>query len=62
MCQVRECVRSNTNFDPLNRDVNFGVLEMFFSFLCTEYDEMAEYKTLKKRKRRNSPKKTIGLF
>ena len=36
---ICECVKSNTNFHPLNQDVDFGMLEMFFSFQCTKYDE-----------------------
>ena len=36
---VGECVRSNINFHPRNQDVEFDLLEMFFSFQCTKYDE-----------------------
>ena len=36
---IYECVRSNINFHPQNQEVDFGMLEMFFSFHCTKYDE-----------------------
>ena len=51
---ISECVRSNSNFHPRNQDVDFGMLEMFFSFQCTKYDE--------NRWLVIAPKKTIGLF
>ena len=36
---ICECVRSNRSFHPRDQDVNFDILEMFFSFQCTKYDE-----------------------
>ena len=43
-----ECVRSIINFHPQNQDVDLDMLEMFFSFQRTIYDE---------KKIRNSPEK-----
>ena len=43
-----ECVRSIINFHPQNQDVDLDMLEMFFSFQRTKYDE---------KKIRNSPEK-----
>ena len=60
---ICECVRSIINFHPRNQDVDFNMLEMFFSFQCAKYDEKRWLNTkLFKKKRRNSPKKTICLF
>ena len=36
---IGECVRSNSNFHTRNQDVDFDMLEMFFSFQCTKCDE-----------------------
>ena len=38
-CYICECVRSIINFHPRNQDVDFDMLEMFFSFQCTINDE-----------------------
>ena len=36
---ISECVRSIINFHPRSQDVDFNLLEMFFSFQCIKYDE-----------------------
>ena len=36
---ICECVRSNSNFHPQNQDVDFDMLEMFFSFQCAKYEK-----------------------
>ena len=60
---ICECVRSIINFHPRNQDVDFNMLEIFFSFQCTSYDENRWLNTkLKKKDRHYSPKKTIRLF
>ena len=46
-----ECVRSNINFHPQNQDVDFDLLEMFFSFQCTKYDKNAWLNTKLFKKR-----------
>ena len=53
---------SNINFHPRNQDVYVNMLEMFFSFQCTKYDENRWLNTKLLKNRRNSPKKTISLF
>ena len=46
-----------------NQDVDFGMLEMIFTFQCTKYEKNRWLNTkLLKKKRRDSPKKTIRLF
>ena len=58
--RICECVGSNSNFHPRNQDVDFDMLEMFFSFRCTKYDEN-RWLITKLFMRHNSPKKTIRL-
>ena len=36
---ICECVRSNSKFHPRNQDVDFGMLEMIFTFQCTKYEK-----------------------
>ena len=43
-------------FSPTKPNVDFAMLDMFFSFQSTRYDENFS------KKRPNSPKKTIQLF
>ena len=50
-------------FTYRNQDVDFNMLKMFFSFHCIKYGENRWLnKKLSKKKRRNSPIKTIRLF
>ena len=57
---ICEGVRSIINFHSRNQDVDFDMLEMFFSFQCTKYDEN-RWLITKLFMRHNSPKKTIRL-
>ena len=50
---ICECVRSNSNFHPQNQDVDFDMLEMFFSFQCAKYEKNRWLNT-KLLKRRDS--------
>ena len=59
---ICECVRSNSNFHPQNQDVDFNMLEMFFSVQCAKYDKNRRLNTKLKKKRRNSPKKTVPFL
>ena len=53
---ICECVRSNRSFHPHDQDVDFDILEMFFSFQCAKHEENRWLNT------NFSKKKTIRLF
>ena len=56
--KICECVRSIINFHLRNQDVDFVMFEMLFGFQCTKYNA----NRWQKKKRGNSPNKTIRLF
>ena len=55
MCQIKH------QFQPRNQDVDFDMLEMFFSFQCPKYDENRWLNTKLLKKGEWCPKKIKSL-